>query len=313
MRIDRLYALALHLSRHENLTAAKLAEHFEVSIRTIHRDLETLDMAGVPVVTRQGRGGGVSLMSGYRLEGGYLTRKELRELALTLEGIAPILSGTSVPSIAGKVAAMNRTDRIFSDKAETYVPPVDIDLRGWSRRPEWKKTMTALTEAIKTEHAVGFAYMSLNDVKTERDVEPLKVIFRNSTWYLSGWCRLRRSYRWFNVSRIENIRLLESRFDRRGRLNEMKEDDGFSEPVTDISLSLTEKGLAKARHYLDQDSVRSAGKRHTALLRWPMSEWVYSFLLGLGPEVSVIAPDEVRSEMALRIAQMAGNYASADS
>ena len=312
MKIDRLYSIALFLSARESATVAELAERFEVSVRTIHRDLEALDLAGVPVVTRQGRGGGVGLMPGYRLEGGYLTRRELRELAVTLEGIAPILSGTRVPTIVGKMAALG-------EGGGTDVPPVDIDLTGWRRRPGWQEVMTALVEAIKSERTVRFRYTSLKDIRTMREVEPLKVIFSSSNWYLSGWCRLRRDYRWFTVSRIEEIRILSSRFDRRRRLEEMRGDDGFGDPVADIRLSLTAKGLAKARDYIDPDSIDppNAGGgdsvvRFTATMRWPANEWVYGFLLSLGPEASVLEPGEVRREMERRIARMAEGYASAD-
>ena len=316
MKIDRLYAIALYLANRESATAEELAERFEVSVRTIHRDLETLDLAGVPVVTRQGRGGGVGLMPGYRLDGGYLTRRDLRELAVTLAGIAPILSGTAVPAIVGKMAALGDGGREVEDEE----PPVDIDLTGWIRRPGWQDAMKVLVEAVRTERAVRFSYTSLKDIRTEREVEPLKVIFSSSQWYLSGWCRLRGDYRWFNVSRMEDVRPLASRFDRRRRLAEMKSDDGFGDPVAEIKLSLTAKGLAKARDFLDPESVRpeanaaggESAERFGAMIRWPTNEWVYAFLLGLGPEARVLEPEEVRREMARRIALMAEGYAATE-
>ena len=298
MRIDRLYAITLLLMNREKITAREIAERFGVSVRTVYRDIDTLDLAGIPVITYPGIGGGIGLIPGYRLDGGYFTRGELKDLVATLEGIAPILSETTLPATMGKANALSRQSPIRSTDEDS---PVSIDLTGWREHPGWKDCMSLLIGAIRTKRAVVFAYTSLKDQRLVREVEPLRVIFRNSNWYLSAWCRLREDYRWFTISRIENLRRLDSPFDRRRRLEEAPRDGAFGEPTLPIRIALTVKGAAKAIDYIHPDSLIPDGNRQSIVLNWPANEWLYGFLLSLGPEVEVLEPVEIRLEIKRRI------------
>ena len=137
-------------------------------------------------------------------------------------------------------------------------------------------------------------------------------IFRNSNWYLSAWCRLREDYRWFTISRIENLRRLDSPFDRRRRLEEAPRDGAFGEPTLPIRISLTERGVVKAVDFIHSDSLIPDGNRQITVLNWPANEWLYGFLLGLGPEVEVLEPVEIRLEIKRRIQTALERYCDPD-
>lgn len=309
MRLDRLYAITLVLANGGKTTAGALAERFGVSVRTIYRDLEALDLAGVPIVAVQGTGGGVSLMDGYRVDGGYFSRRELNDLASTLRGIAPLLSGTGLVTAAGKVDGLRR--EVPDDPSDGS--PVTLNFDAWREDGVFKAALELLVACIREENAVEFTYTSLKPERSHRIVEPLTVVFRGGNWYLSAWCRTRKDYRWFTISRLEDPRRVSSRFHRRQRLDAMPRDTGFHEPPVRLRLALTPGGAVRARPYISggTDEATEDG-RIIAVVEWPANEWLYSFLMGLGPDAEVLEPPEIRSEIRRRLNAAAELYEDGD-
>ena len=196
MKIDRLIGILSVLLQEEKTTAPELAERFEVSRRTINRDIEDLCNAGIPVRTAQGTGGGISIMDGYRMDRTILTSKDMQ---MILAGLR------SLDSVSGSSYYVQLMEKIQAGSSEliTGRDTILIDLSSWYRDSLSPKIET-IQDAIEDRRLIRFRYYAPSG-ESERTVEPYYLVFRWSSWYLWGWCTDRENYRLFKLNRMDRI------------------------------------------------------------------------------------------------------------
>lgn len=206
MKTDRLIGILSVLLQEEQTTAPKLAEMFEVSRRTINRDIETLCMAGIPIQTVQGTGGGIRIMDGYRVDRTILTSKDMR---MILAGLR------SLDSVSGSRYYSQLMEKLQTGSSEFLVgrDSILIDLSSWYKESLAPK-METIQNAIEDAHMVQFHYYSPSGEQVRR-IEPYYLIFRWSSWYLYGWCTDRNDYRLFKLNRMDQVQETEQRYERR--------------------------------------------------------------------------------------------------
>lgn len=192
MKIDRLMGIAMLLLQREKVTAPELARRFEVSRRTINRDIEDLCRAGIPIVTTQGRNGGISILEGYKVDAAVLSEEERQAVISGLKGIDSV-SGT--PYLAGVMEKLSRKNNALQAN-----DAVIIDLASHYRRPLTQK-IEALKWAIHARRQVTFRYY-YEKGESVRRVEPYHLIFKWSDWYVLGYCLDRQDYRLFKLNRL---------------------------------------------------------------------------------------------------------------
>ncbi len=196
MKIDRLIAILSVLLNLERTTAPELAERFEVSRRTIQRDLDALNRAGIPIVTQQGAGGGIRIMDGFRLDRTALTSREMQA----------ILSGLrSLDSVSGTNQYRQLMEKISPGSSHTLPAGqhILIDLSSWYKASLSEK-IGLLHDAIGQNRLVSFHYLSPGG-ESDRTVEPSLLIFQWSSWYLWGWCRTKDAPRLFKLNRMDRL------------------------------------------------------------------------------------------------------------
>ena len=196
MKIDRLIGILSVLLQEEKITALELAEKFEVSRRTINRDIECLCKAGIPVRTSQGVGGGISIMEGYRMDRTLLTSKDMQ---MILAGLR------SLDSVSGSHYYAQLMEKIKTGSSQ-YVSGSEsilIDLSSWYKDSLSEK-IELIQNAIEERMAISFWYYAPNG-DSIREIEPYYLIFKWSSWYVWGWCRLREDYRMFKLTRMDKI------------------------------------------------------------------------------------------------------------
>ena len=196
MKIDRLIGILSILLQEDKTTAPELAEKFEVSRRTINRDIEDLCKAGIPVRTVQGTGGGISIMAGYRMDRTILTS---RDMQMILAGLR------SLDSVSGSGYYGQLMEKIQAGSSE-FISGRDsilIDLSSWYRDSLAPKIET-IQDAIGDRHMVRFRYYAPSG-DSERTVEPYYLVFRWSSWYLWSWCMDRKDYRLFKLNRMDRV------------------------------------------------------------------------------------------------------------
>lgn len=200
MKIDRLIGILSLLLQKDTVTAPELARQFEVSRRTINRDIEDLCKAGIPIVTRQGMGGGISIMEDYRIERTLLTGAEMRDILAGLRGLDSVNGTNRYGQLMEKLSAGSSDIMVGSQS-------VLIDLSSWYKDSLAPK-IEGVRGAIDKGRKLQFFYFSPKG-EEERCIEPYYLIFRWSSWYVWGWCEKREDFRLFKLNRMERLRLSE--------------------------------------------------------------------------------------------------------
>ena len=208
-RLSRLVALLTLLQTKRLLTAAELAHRFSVSTRTIYRDVRTLERAGIPVVTQEGKG--YTMQEGYRLPPVMFTREEAIAL-LTAEKLVAQLTDATTAQLSGAAmnklrAALRRVDR---DHLEALDPHIQV--LGPVGQPGRPNTYQQLVTAITAQRVVHLSYCAADtDSPTNRDVEPIG-LYLSQQWHVVAYCRLRQAFRNFRLDRIQYLTLSEEVF-----------------------------------------------------------------------------------------------------
>lgn len=197
MRVDRLLAIVNILAEKGKVTAPELANYLEVSRRTINRDIDSLSMAGIPIVTEQGKNGGISILEGYTLDKRILNEVERSDIVAGLKGIESV----SASPASGKLLqrGISNSDSVLS-----------IDLASYYKDSLSKK-IDSLKLAILERKIIEFDYYSPSG-KSSRQVKPYRILYRWSNWYLVGWCLMRQDYRFFKLNRLWQLQVTAESF-----------------------------------------------------------------------------------------------------
>lgn len=206
MKIDRLIGIITILLQKEKVTISQLAERFEVSCRTIQRDIDNICKAGIPIVSMQGYGGGLSIAEGYKIDKTILTQKELSAIFMGLKSIDSISKYTYTQSLMEKLtyeksAILSDQNRIIIDLASFYQVSLTekIDL---------------IKHAINNKELISFQYYSEKG-ESERTIEPYFIVFRWFAWYVYGYCLTRQDYRLFKLNRLSKLQNLKTTYEER--------------------------------------------------------------------------------------------------
>lgn len=206
MKIDRLIGILSLLLQKDVVTAPYLAEHFEVSRRTINRDIEDLCKAGIPIVTRQGTGGGISIMDNYKISKTLITDMEMQDILAGLRSLDSVNGTNQYKQLMEKLSA-GSSDFLVGNQS------VLIDLSSWYKDSLDPK-IQMIRNAIDTCRQISFYYYSPGG-ESMRIIEPYYLIFRWSSWYVWGWCNKQEDYRLFKLNRLEELAITETVFDKR--------------------------------------------------------------------------------------------------
>jgi len=206
MKIERLIGILTILLQNERVTAGRLAERFEVSTRTIARDVDALCLAGIPIVSHQGKGGGISIIEGFRLDKSVLTKAELSTIIAGIKGIGTVSEQTQIERTLEKLGA-NATAVV------SMTEPVVIDLASY-----YKSDLTDKIEAIKKAIIGGklieFDYY-YEKGESHRRIEPYLVVFQWASWYVFGFCLERMDWRMFMLNRLWQLDVPGDEFEKR--------------------------------------------------------------------------------------------------
>ena len=206
MKIDRLIGILSILLQREKVTAPYLAETFEVSRRTINRDIEDICKAGIPLVTSRGPGGGISIMEGYSMDRTLITSGEMEAILAGLKSLDSVSESARYRLLMDKLA-LGKQDMISSDSG------ILINLSSWYRQSLAPK-IHLIQEAIETRRHIQFSYYSPMG-ETSRRIEPYLLVFQWSSWYVWGFCLMRQDFRLFKLNRMVDLECCKETFDKR--------------------------------------------------------------------------------------------------
>lgn len=305
--INRLLGIVYALLNKESVTAAALAERFEVSVRTIYRDIEVLSQAGIPVYARKGKNGGICLMEQFVLNKMLITKEEQQQI------LSALLSVEETTASEEK-AILQKLGSFFKTEPVNWIA---IDFSDWGGGQ--KQLYEDIKRAILTSKVISFDYYGQNRAMSRRTVEPVQLLFKEYTWYLSAYCRERKALRHFKLTRIKRMEVSEESFAPREEWyqeeNVENRPDGNAVPVSvyapTIVMWIDKKEAYRVYdHFAESEIELLEDGNFVVRVAYPLDEWVYSLILSFGASVKVLEPVEIRDEIKKRITEMQKIYES---
>jgi len=300
MKIDRLVGILSILLQKDSVTAPYLAEKFEVSRRTINRDIETLCQAGIPLVTSQGHGGGISIMDGYRIDKTLLTKTDMQAILTGLKSLDSVSQTNRYQALMDKLHLEN------PDVLDTNQHIV-INLSSWYRQSLAPK-IELIQDAISARRLLRFHYCSPAG-ESDRTIEPYLLVFQWVSWYVWGYCLSKKDFRLFKLNRISGLEALDDTYIPR-------ETPPFSidgEALYPAWIPITARFSPQAKWRLVDDyGPESFEETADGSLLFSFGfydkESIFSWILSFGPQAELLAPENLRRELAARIEEMSRPY-----
>lgn len=314
MKLERLLSIIILLMNRRMVQAKELAERFEVSIRTIYRDVEAIQAAGIPVVTYQGTNGGIGLTEGYRLDRNVMTNDELAAIATALRSISTSYGGERHLRLMEKINSVVPPDYVeqFNHKTSS----VRIDYAPWDGNERLQPKLQLVKEAIDGCLVVGLTYSNAEGELSRRQIEPHTLILKGRHWYVQAYCLEKEQFRLFKLLRIKDLEIAPGRTFIRRMLPTQAPNSAGSlgnelSQVQEIVLRFDDDARHLAEEWFGIEALSPAADgRWQVKKAYPEDEWLYRFLLGLGHQVEVIAPAHLREIVAGRAARIAQKYKS---
>lgn len=285
MKIDRLLGIITLLLQKDKMTAPQLANHFEVSRRTINRDIEDICMAGIPLVTKQGKYGGISIQEGFKLDKNVLTKDELVNIIIGLKGINSVSSTSETEMLLNKLtphddALISLKDNIIIDLASHY-------------KNSLSEKIGIIKSAICENSCIQFMYYS-NKGEHVREIEPYSIVFKWSAWYVFGYCLKRDDFRMFKLNRLWDLEKSRKTFIKRKVPNN---EIDFDSHFTDEYMFEAEFHCSVKYRLIDEYGRGSFEEKSDGKLFVKMNythrDYIISWLLSFGDKVKVLSPHEL--------------------
>lgn len=297
MQINRLFEIIYILLDKKTVTSKEFAERFEVSSRTIYRDIETLSAAGIPVYMSKGRGGGISLLPEFVLNKAVITNEEKEDILSSLKAVNAV--------------NCNKTDTILQKLSslfgESNTDWIEVDFSSWANAQNETETFNSIKFAILNKRGISFSYASAKGQQISREVEPLKLCFKSSAWYLYGYCKSRCDFRFFKLRRIRELCVSEQNFERKSPNQIFTNENVFQEEYVKLKLKLSAEVAYRVYDEFDNYEQQEDGS-FIAELNYPKGEWIFYYIATFGSKCEILEPEEVRCDIKAELQNMLKNY-----
>ena len=298
MKENRYFQMIYLLLDKGQMTAPELADYFEVSIRTIYRDIDILSAAGIPIYATQGKGGGIAIQDSYVLKKSLLSEQEQKQILMALQGIR-VLEDEQINMLLSKLSG------VFQRQQGTWL---EIDFSTWTKSGAGKHNFQLLQSAIWKSRIVSFSYYSGKGEQTKRIIEPHKLVFKTSDWYLYGYCTLRKDFRFFKLTRIRDLKLQDAEFMRETPEHIFERSDEFEMKTVQVTL-LFDAGMShEVYEKFDEEVSEQADGSLLVTTILPDNELLYSYVLSCRERVEVLSPPYVRDNVRKRVRKMLEIY-----
>ena len=297
---SRLFKIIYHLMEKGQATAPELAEKFEVSVRTIYRDIDRISGAVVPVYSVAGRSGGIRLLDRFVLEKSLLSEEEMRDILFGLQSLAAVQNSDMETVLSKLRAAFQMADTSW----------IEVDVSRWGSDPERERLdFNVLKQAVMARRQIHFKYYGSNGMASERDCHPYRLIYKDKAWYLYAWCLVREDFRLFRLSRIKEIVLTGILFERipEGTEPDLTRWEKEREPVS-VVLRFPKEAASRVYDVFDDRVVTECDGELTVRAVMPDNEWLYGFLMSFGDKVTVLSPLSLKREVEKRLKSALQHY-----
>lgn len=286
MKTKRLFEIIYILLNKKIVTASYLAGRFGVSQRTVYRDIDALTLAGIPVYTEKGKGGGISLLPEYVLNKSMLDEKEQSEILSAIQSLS-IVKAVDADELLNKLSA------IFNRSVVNWL---EIDFSSWGQNDS--KIFSDLRTAILSRKVTEFDYFSTFGEETRRRIEPLQLWFKARAWYVKGFCLTRQDLRVFKLTRIRNLTVTNTPFSETRDLLDIvpaAEPDAHRKLDVKLRFKIAPEMAYRVFDEFDGDDVeKQEDGSFIVTVTWPEDDWVYGTILSYGEYLEILEPQHIK-------------------
>lgn len=290
MKIERLYATTLYLLNHGKTSATELAKKFEVSVRTIQRDIDTLCQAGIPIAAETGASGGYYLADTFRMDGQIATQADYSVILTALKGLSTAMDDRKIEAALEKLSALTKEDN------ENVILDFSV------LRESDEKLLQMFQSAILARHPVRFTYTNADNVTRVHTVEPIAVVYRWYAWYLLAYSTVKEDYRTYKLIRMRDAEIIDAPFtkehDTAAKILH-EHDRKEPQPVIAVTVRCKAEARAKAIEYLNGKITceYENGECEMVLHVIENEHLWFGTLLSLGDGIEVIEPVHIRERV----------------
>ena len=296
MKDNRLFRILYYILEKEKVTANELADKFEVSVRTIYRDIDSISSVGVPIFTTQGKGGGI------KIDNEFILNKSLFD-ANEKEQIIAALQGLEKTNEAYKSELITKLSALFKIKNSNWI---EIDFTSWGSNNTYQDLFNTLKIAIINKNIISFSYISSKAEKINRKVKPIRLLFKEQDWYLYAFCLLRNDFRYFKLSRMKDLEVLAINYEDNFENAVLKKELKY-ENIVNIKLKF-DKSVA-FRVYDEFKAIEEDEKGNLYVeIKIPNNYKLYNYIFSFGSNVEILEPKEIRNQFKNIIDELAKKY-----
>ena len=296
MKDNRLFRILYYILEKEKVTANELADKFEVSVRTIYRDIDSISSVGVPIFTTQGKGGGIKIDNEYILSKSLFDANEKEQIIAALQGLEKT-------NKVYKNELITKLSALFKIKNSNWI---EIDFTSWGSNNTYQELFNTLKIAIINKNIISFSYNSSKGEKINRKVKPIRLLFKEQDWYLYAFCLLRNDFRYFKLSRIKDLEVLAINYEDNFE-NEVLKKELKYENIVNIKLKFN-KSVA-FRVYDEFKAIEEDEKGNLYVeIKIPNNYKLYNYIFSFGSNVEILEPKEIRNQFKNIIDELAKKY-----
>lgn len=296
MRDSRLFRILYYVLEKGKVTANELSEKFEVSVRTIYRDIDVISSAGIPIYATQGKGGGIEIADDFVLKKSLLSEKEQEQILVALKGLEGI-------NKQYENELLTKLSAFFKIKNTNWI---EVDFTNWQRGNEYDELFNDIKSAIINKNIIRFTYFSSNEKETSREVKPIRLLFKGWDWYVYTFCLLRNEFRYFKLSRIRDLKILDENFEDSYEdvvlIKEMEYKD-----IVRVKLKFDREVAFRVYDEMGDIKEHENGNLY-AEIELPNDYNLYNYIFSFGESIEVLAPIEIRNKIRDKINKMSKKY-----
>lgn len=293
---SRLFQIIYYLLDKGHATAPELAQQFEVSVRTIYRDINALSAAGVPIYTETGRNGGIHVLDGFVLEKVALSDQEKQEILTALQSLSAV-NQHSGHNVLQKLSAL------FDLHTDSWL---EVDFSCWGNDTQDQQKFAVLKNAMIYHHLLAITYVGSNGSWTSRKIKPLKLLYKSGAWYVKAYCMEKQDFRVFKINRIIEVQCLEETF-----LPLVYPEQEKTCVMCQCKFILRFTAQVAYRVYDEFAATQIERQQSGDLLvhaELPKDEWLLGYFLSYGAQVEILEPVSFRKIMAERAREIYETY-----
>ncbi|MGY3777111.1 helix-turn-helix transcriptional regulator [Isobaculum melis] len=310
MKLERLISIIMILLDKERISAQQLADRFEVSLRTIYRDIDAINMAGIPIRSTSGVGGGFEIMPNYKMDNKVFSSTDLSAILMGLSNVSNMLPGDDLINTLAKVKSFIPADR--AKEIELKANQLWIDLSPWMGNRDIHLHLEMIKAALQERKLLSFSYADRYQNKTTRSAEPYQLVLKSGHWYFQGYCLKRNDFRLFRLSRLSDLQIQEDIFMPRDyQKPQLDFTDMLATMQTRITLRIHQSIMEWVLEHCTYEHFSPDGDAHY-IVKFPFIEndYYYNILFSFGHQCECIEPVHIREEIKRRIHDLAIIYDS---